>query len=229
MNNDERRAHCITERVHTKTRTHPLTPNITRWFPRRTLSRFIVLPVCLLLHSSQSINMPTSTEISKTSRWILYLILSIMGLYIAAVEVWQIQVIRGNRMENPDGSADDWHEQKTHYGIAFADLVVGIPVSVAAAFCAWSKKALAHFLFSLMAFWLVYCNIFTTSTSLRFYNPKIFDLDWFVTFPFGTLLGLSYLTWVVVHFEAVFGNDPGGTSYSPIPDMVNLGEPKSKK
>ena len=25
-------------------------------------------------------------------------------------------------MKGPDGSLDDWHEQKTHYGIAVADI-----------------------------------------------------------------------------------------------------------
>ena len=38
--------------------------------------------------------------------------------------------------------------------------------------------------------WLLWANLMTTSTSLRFLNPKI-TLSWIVVYPFGIVLGLS--------------------------------------
>jgi hypothetical protein len=43
----------------------------------------------------------------------------------------------------------------------------------------------------------------TTATSLRFEKPK-FTLNWIIAFPFGTLVGLAYLAWVVIHFDFIF-------------------------
>ena len=35
-------------------------------------------------------------------------------------------------MQNPDGTSDDYREQKTYYGIAFADVFLACPVSFVA-------------------------------------------------------------------------------------------------
>lgn len=164
--------------------------------------------------------------IGPVSRWILQVILIVMACYILAIEVWQFQVFRGKHLINPDGSADDWHEQKLHYGIALADLFLIFPVTVLAIclyFC--QQVALAHYFFSLIASWLVYCNIFTTVTSLKFQSPVNMDWDWFISFPFGVVLGSIYLAWVLTHFEAIFGHAPperlggyGDGGYTHIPD-----------
>ena len=55
---------------------------------------------------------------------------------------------------------------------------------------------------ALLSFWIVWANIMTTATSLRFYHPRI-TVTWFVTFPLGALIGLACIIWVVVHFGAV--------------------------
>lgn len=39
--------------------------------------------------------------------------------------------MRGARFNNPNGSVDDWHEQQTHYGIAFANIVVTCLATIA--------------------------------------------------------------------------------------------------
>jgi hypothetical protein len=43
---------------------------------------------------------------------------------------WQIKVIWGAAMSNSDGSVDNCQEQKTHYGIAFADVFLACPAGI---------------------------------------------------------------------------------------------------
>jgi hypothetical protein len=64
------------------------------------------------------------------SQIILYLLLALIGLYVLLIGVWQIKVLRGENMQNPDGSTDDWREQKTHYGIAVADVFLACPAGI---------------------------------------------------------------------------------------------------
>jgi TRAP-type C4-dicarboxylate transport system permease small subunit len=68
-------------------------------------------------------------EISLISKIVLYIIIIIFAFLAAIVCGWQIMVLRGKSMKNPDGSVDDWHEQKLFYGIALADITVAIPVT----------------------------------------------------------------------------------------------------
>ena len=48
----------------------------------------------------------------------LYVLLTLMGLFSLLVFGWQIMILKGNAMQNPDGTTDGFHEQKIHYGIA---------------------------------------------------------------------------------------------------------------
>jgi hypothetical protein len=56
---------------------------------------------------------------------------------------------------------------------------------------------------ALVGFWFVWANIMTTATSLRFEQPKI-NLTWLLTCPFGILVGLAYVVWTLVHFNAIY-------------------------
>lgn len=128
-----------------------------------------------------------------------------ISLYVLLALViwgWQIGVLRGNAYTNPDGSKDDWHEQKITYGIAFADTVLACPAAIAGIILVFPSPRWGVFLLALVSFWLVWANIVTTATSLRFYHPRI-TVAWFVSFPFGALVGLAYIIWVVLHFDAV--------------------------
>jgi hypothetical protein len=60
-------------------------------------------------------------DLTLLSRITLYVLLGLTTLLALIIWGWQIQVLRGNNMKNPDGSADDWHEQKIFYGISIAD------------------------------------------------------------------------------------------------------------
>ena len=69
--------------------------------------------------------------LSPASQISLYILLALMGLFALLVFGWQIMILRGKAMKNPDGTVDDWHEQKTHYGIALADVFLACPACIA--------------------------------------------------------------------------------------------------
>jgi hypothetical protein len=46
------------------------------------------------------------------SQIIFYVLLALIGLMTLLIWGFQIQVLRGKDMSNPDGTVDSWHEQK---------------------------------------------------------------------------------------------------------------------
>jgi hypothetical protein len=142
-------------------------------------------------------NLPMLSQIS------LYLLLVVMFLFALLIFVVQIMIMRGKPFHNPDGSVDDWHEQPTHYGIAFADVFVACPATLIGVALIFVSPRWGYYLLALASFWWVWANVMTTATSLRFHSPRITPL-WFVTFPFGALIGLAYVVWTVVHFDVIY-------------------------
>ena len=142
-------------------------------------------------------------ELSLVSQISLYVLMGLIGLFALVVGGWQAMVLKGKAMKGPDGSSDDWHEQKTHYGIAFADLFLACPVSVAGIVLVFVTPRWGYYLLALVSFWFVWANIMTTATSLRFEKPKI-NLSWLIAFPFGILVGLAYIVWTIVHFDIIY-------------------------
>jgi hypothetical protein len=143
-------------------------------------------------------------EFSILSRITLYVLLALLGVLALIVWGWQIQVLRGKAMKNPDGTADDWHEQKMFYGIAVADIFLACPISIIGIILVvLGSSRLGFYLLAWVSFWFVWANTMTTATSLRFEKPKI-TLNWLIVFPFGALVGLAYFVWTLVHFEAVY-------------------------
>lgn len=143
------------------------------------------------------------SRLSLLSQISLYLLLVLIGLFALLVGGWQTRVLQGKAMKNPDGSKDDWHEQKTHYGLAFADLFLACPASLAGIVLVFISPRWGIYLLALVSFWFVWGNIMTTATSLRFENPDI-TLKWFITFPFGSLIGLAFIIWTMVHFKTIY-------------------------
>jgi len=142
-------------------------------------------------------------DLPLISRILLYIIVVIFGLLAIIVFGWQINVLRGKSMKNPDGSVDDWRKQKLFYGIALADITMAIPltlVGIVSIFLGWR---IGYYLTGLASFWFLWTNAMTTITSLRFEKPKV-TLMWFIVFPFGAIIGLAYIVWTLVHFEAIF-------------------------
>ena len=137
-------------------------------------------------------------EIPLISKIVLYIIVALFGLICIALLRWQIMVLRGKSMKNPDGSADDWHEQKLFYGIALADIAVAIPVTFIGIVLIFVGWRIGYYLTGLASFWFLWANIMTTATSLRFEKPKI-SFSWFMVFPFGAILGLAYIIWSLIH------------------------------
>lgn len=142
-------------------------------------------------------------ELSFISQVSLYVLMGIMGLICPIVWGWQIMVLKGKPMKNPDGSFDNWHEQKTHYGIALADIFLACPVNIVGIVLVFVSPRWGYYLLALVSFWWVWANTMTTTTSLRFEKPKI-TLNWFIVYPFGILVGLAYIVWTVVHFDTIY-------------------------
>jgi hypothetical protein len=140
-------------------------------------------------------------QLSLLSQVVLYVAVNL--LWIVSMLLWsmQIQILRGGSFQNPDGSRDDWHEQKMFYGIAFADVFVACPSNIAGIILVFLYPRWGYYLLALVSFWWVWANVMTTATSLRFCSPKQHFMMWLVGYPFGILLGLAYIAWTIVHFE----------------------------
>jgi len=141
-------------------------------------------------------------ELSFLSHISLYVLLALIAMLSLIVWGWQIMVLRGKAMSNPDGTSDDWHEQKLFYGIAFADVVLACPATVAGIVLVFVSPRWGFHLLALVSFWFVWANIMTTVTSLRFEKPKI-TLSWLIAFPFGIVVGLAYIAWTLIHFDKI--------------------------
>jgi hypothetical protein len=137
------------------------------------------------------------------SRISLYILVALIGVLTLVVWWAQSGVLRGKPFKNPDGSVDDWHEQKIFYGISFADVFLACPVSAAGIVLAFLSPRWGYYLLALVGFWFLWANIMTTATSLRFEKPKI-TLSWFVVYPFGAFVGLAYVIWTFLHFDILF-------------------------
>lgn len=148
--------------------------------------------------------MNSLADLPGISRIILYVLLVLVSLVTVIVLFAQIGCVREKPFENPDGTRDDWREQELFFGIAWADIIVACPLSFAGVALVFLAPRWGFFLMGMVSFWFVWANVMTTVTSLRFAEPRI-TLQWFVVFPMGTLIGLSLLVWVFLHFRLVFG------------------------
>ena len=105
-------------------------------------------------------------------------------------------------MQNPDGTTDGFHEQKIHYGIAFADVFLTCPVCFVAIALVFISPRWGFYLLTMVAFWFVWTNIMTTTTSLKFEHPKL-TLNWIIVFPTGIFVGLATILWIVINFDVI--------------------------
>ena len=142
--------------------------------------------------------------LSGMSRASLYTVVALMGLLTLIVAWAQVGCLRDRPFKNPDGTADDWREQKVFYGIAWADLTVACPLSVAGIIALFFDPGLGLLLLTGVGVWMLWSNVMTTVTSLRFEKPRI-SAAWLLVFPFGGVVGLAYLIWILVHFDWVYG------------------------
>ena len=142
-------------------------------------------------------------ELDLLSQVTLYALLLLFG-FVTLVLLWfQINVYRGKAMDNPDGSTDDWHEQKILYGMSFADLIVICPATFAGIALILIDSHWGFYILGMLSFLHVWVNTAFTVTSLQFEDPEI-TFMWFIAYPLGILLGLLYLIWLCIHFDVVF-------------------------
>ena len=142
-------------------------------------------------------------EIPLISKVFLYIIIVIFGLLSIIVFGWQLMVLRGKSMNNPDGTVDAWRDQKLFYGIALADVIVAVPVTLVGIVLIFVGWRIGYYVTGLVSFWFLWTNVMTTATSLRFEKPKI-SLNWFIVFPFGALVALAYIVWSLIYFQEIF-------------------------
>ena len=142
-------------------------------------------------------------ELPLISQIIFYILVLLIGLYVVLIGAWQLKVLRGEAMSNPDGSVDDWHEQKTHYGIALADVLLACPAGLIGIILIFVNPRWGFYLLALVSFWLVWANTMTTATSLRFEKPTL-SLSWWITFPVGGFVGLAFILWTMINFESIY-------------------------
>jgi len=140
---------------------------------------------------------------SQGAQICLYILLALLGLYSLLIFGWQIMVLRGNAMKNPDGSSDDYHEQKTHFGIAFADVYLACPTSFTGIILVFIYPRWGFSMLGMVAFWFIWANLMTTATSLRFEKPKL-TLSWWITYPAEIIVGLAYIIWLVIQFNTIY-------------------------
>lgn len=134
-------------------------------------------------------------EISFISQVSLYVLLALIFFFTILLVWFQVHVLMGRSMQNPDGSFDDWHRQRIHFGIAFADLFVTFPTSIAAIALILQSSPWGQYMLTMVGFFYVWANTMTTATSLRFEKPRL-TLMWFIVFPMGIFVGLGILVWV---------------------------------
>lgn len=143
------------------------------------------------------------SELAVSSKIILYILLALIGILALVVWWWQIQVFQGKEMDNPDGSADSWHQQKIFFGIAAADIFIACPTSILGIALVFLSPRWGIYLLTLVSFWFLWANVMTTVTSLRFEKPRI-TLNWLIVFPFGAVVGLAFIVWTVINFDAIY-------------------------
>lgn len=148
--------------------------------------------------------MNSLADLPPTSRILLYVLMLLITLLTFALAWAQIGLLRGRPFQNPDGTTDDWREQKLFYGIAMADLTVAVPATGAGLVLTFLAPKIGLLVLGAISFWMVWINLTTTITSLRFESPRL-TLAWLVVFPFGILVGLAYLVWLAVHFRFFYG------------------------
>jgi hypothetical protein len=148
--------------------------------------------------------MTVLSDLSLLSQLSLYVLLALIGVITAVVLRAQIGCIRGRPFANPDGTTDDWREQKILYGMAWADVALACPASLAGLVLTFTMPRWGLFILSMVSFWLLWANLMTTTTSLRFEKPAL-SAQWIIVFPLGAFVGLAYLAWMYAHFDLIFG------------------------
>jgi hypothetical protein len=143
-------------------------------------------------------------QLTLESQISLYIILLAIAVFTLLVLWAQVGIIRGKPFENPDGTKDDWHEQKVYYGIAWADVLVACPLSIAALVLVFAAPRWGFYSMGMVSLWFIWTNTMTTVTSLRFEKPNI-TLQWLLVFPSGAVIGLAFVIWMLVHFRAIYG------------------------
>jgi hypothetical protein len=102
-------------------------------------------------------------SLSLLSQISLYVLLALIGLFSLLLWGWQIMILKGKAIRNPDGSSDGWQEQKSHYGMVVADVFLACPASIMGIILVSASPRWGFYLLVMVNFWFVWANIMTTA------------------------------------------------------------------
>lgn len=157
-----------------------------------------------------------TSELGHFSKISLYTLVAIYGVFDVLILVYQCQVVQGKPMPNPDGSFDDWNEQKIFFGISLADIIFACPFTLLGILLLlFGSKRHGHYFLALVSFWFLWANTMTTATSLKFENPRM-TFEWFIVFPCGAIVGALFIAWQLAHLDHCFAPVTRRDGYHPV-------------
>ncbi|MCP4231284.1 MAG: hypothetical protein GY771_14200 [bacterium] len=124
----------------------------------------------------------------------LLFVFLLFAVYIVALGYWQIMVLLGNPMANPDGTVDTIANPLT-FGFALADLALAIPVAILGIVGMLLQKKWGLFLSAMFTFLMFYMHFAVTASSLWGGGFDVITLEWLLLFPSGCVIAVIFWIW----------------------------------
>ncbi len=124
----------------------------------------------------------------------LLIVILLFAAYIIVLGYWQVMVVLGNPMANPDGTVDTIAEPLT-FGFVLADLAVAIPIGILGIIGMLLQKKWGLILSAMFSFFLFYMNVAGTAASLWGGGTDVITLEWLLIYPSGCVVGLAFWIW----------------------------------
>ena len=124
----------------------------------------------------------------------LFVVFLLFAVYIVALGYWQIMVLLGNPMANPDGTVDSLADP-LFFGFAVADLAVMIPAAILGIVGMLMQKKWGLFLSAMFSFLIFYMSFAVTASSLWSNGFNVITLEWLLLFPSGCVVAVAFWIW----------------------------------
>ena len=124
----------------------------------------------------------------------LFVVFLLFAVHIIALGYWQIMVLLGNPMANPDGTVDTIAEPLT-FGFALADLAIAIPVAILGIVGMLLHKKWGLILSAMFTLFLFYMNFAGTAASLWGSGFDVITLEWLLLYPAGCVVAIAFWIW----------------------------------
>lgn len=151
-------------------------------------------------------------QLSLVSKLIVCASVAVNVLLVLRILFWQTRIARGRKVSTPDGSSYDTSREPDYYAHAIGDITTTCPAALAAVLLVCLGHRMGYYLLAMVSFASVHIYAAQTATSVKFYRPA-FNAAWIIVFPLNAAVGLLYLVWTLVGFDAVF-SPAGGPAFS---------------